>query len=185
MSGSLGRAGSGCEGIGVPGQEQLGGSAPAAQPPAPPAPRPAEQVGHAEQVREADPPALTAHRPEARHHLLRGGLGGHLQLRRPAHRADGDAHHHHQAETLPNAVEGQDLRQHAVRGQPQRHAAGRLRGECVPGPLPPGRTPPGDPLATLPPPCFAGRFRGTPDLQEKGLRHRLLLWGEVWGPPVP
>ncbi|KAM9621549.1 uncharacterized protein ACIBXB_020404 isoform 1-T1 [Morphnus guianensis] len=72
-------------GVGVPRQEQLGGSAPAAKPPAALAPCPAEQVGHAEQVREADPPALAARRPEARHRLLRGGLGGHLQLRRPAH----------------------------------------------------------------------------------------------------
>ncbi|XP_065555659.1 serine protease 57 isoform X2 [Lathamus discolor] len=33
--------------------------------------------------------------------------------------------------------------------------------------------------------CFAGGLRGTPDLQEEGLRHRLVLRAEVRGPPVP
>lgn len=111
---------------------------------------PAEQAGHSEQVREADPPALTAHRPEARHRLLRGGLGGHLQLWRPAHRADGDQHHHRQEEPLPDAVEGQGLGQHAVWGQPQRHAAGCLCCECAPDPLPHTVPPDGRP-SDLPP----------------------------------
>lgn len=111
---------------------------------------PAEQAGHSEQVREADPPALTTHRPEARHRLLRGGLGGHLQLWRPAHRADGDQHHHRQEEPLPDAVEGQGLGQHAVRGQPQRHTAGCLCCECAPDPLPHTVPPDGRP-SDLPP----------------------------------